>query len=137
MTDPGKDPRREVLDLLQNLYKEYMAGRLGLHKDHLTNDVVLLGPGDPRVLRGKESYLSYLRALSQKAWLRKFKTHAEDVKVFSETAVVSEIYTSQLRIKGKDYQETGRTTAVMIRRNGKWYVTHMHMESLARNRIVV
>lgn len=137
MASPGKDLRQEVADLLQNLYKEYMSGRLGLHKDHLTDDVVLLGPGDPRVIKGKEAYLDYLRKLSQKAWLRKVKTRVEDVKLLGDMVIVAEVYTSQVHIRGKDYQETGRTTAIVVYRNGKWHVTHMHMETLARNRIVV
>jgi hypothetical protein len=136
MASAAKDPRQEVVDLVDSLYRDYQRGSLKLHRASLAQDVVLLGAGDPRVLKGKESYLSYLRTASKKSRLHNLRTRVEDLKFLNDLAILVQSYTSQLEIEGRPYQEVGRVTTVLIARGGHWYLTHVHMESLARNPIV-
>jgi len=136
MSEPAEDPRQQIVDLIDSLYQDYRQGSLKLHRASLAEDVVLLGAGDPGVLRGRESYLGYLRTAAKKAQPRQLITRVEDLKLLGELAILVQTYTSQVHTEGQDYQEVGRVTTVLVLRAGRWHLSHVHMETLARNPIL-
>jgi len=123
----------EAVSLIDELGKDFLSGSLKLHEDRLAEDVILLGAGDPRILRGKDSYLSYLRTASEKAWFRRMDIKSEAVKLIGDLAVLVGTYSTESQVKGKDYLEYGRQTALLVRRHGRWFLVLVHMETLARN----
>ncbi len=135
-TDTDEKSRQEVLRLLEAMRQDYVRGSLKLYKEHLAEDAVSLGIGDPGVRKGKESCLEYLRLSTQKGLVHDVQTEVEDVRFFGDLAIVVESFTSRYKIKGESYRDAGRSTSVLQHRKGRWYVIHSHMERLASNRVI-
>ena len=134
--DTDEKSRQEVLRLLEAMRQDYVRGSLKLYKEHLSEDAVSLGIGDPGVRKGKESCLEYLRVSSQKGLVNDVQTETEDVRLVGDLAIVVESFTSRYKIKDESYRDYGRSTSVLQLRKGRWYVIHSHMERLASNRVI-
>lgn len=135
-TDTDDKSRQEVVRLLEAMRQDYMRGSLKLYKEYLSDDAVSLGIGDPGVRKGKESCLEYLRLSTQKGLVQDVQAKTEDVKLVGDVAIVVESFTSRYKIKDESYRDYGRSTSVLQRRRGRWYVILSHIERLASNRII-
>lgn len=128
--------KQDILRLLEALRQDYVQGNLTLYKEHLAEDAVVLGIGDPGIRKGKESFLEYLRLSAQKGSMRKVSTELADVKLVGDVAIVSETYITQYEIKGDSFQDCGRSTSILVNKEGCWYASHFHLERLATNRVI-
>ena len=135
-TDTDDKSRQEVIRLLEAMRQDYMRGSLKLYKEHLSEDAVSLGIGDPGVRKGKESCLEYLRLSTQKGLVLDVRTETEDVRLVGDLAIVVESFTSRYKIKDESYRDYGRSTSIMQLRKGQWYLIHSHIERLASNRVI-
>ena len=135
-TDTDEKSHQEVLRLLEAMRQDYMRGSLKLYKEHLSEDVVSLGIGDPGIRKGKESCLEYLRLSTQKGLVQDVQTETEDVRLVGDFAIVVETFTSRYKIKDESYRDYGRSTSVLQHRKGRWYVIHSHLERLASNKVI-
>ena len=109
-------------------------GSLKLYKEHLSEDAISLGIGDPGVRKGKESCLEYLRLSTQKGLVQ--EVQAETVKLLGDLAIVVESFTSRYKIKDESFRDYGRSTSVLQLRKGRWYVILSHIERLASNKVI-
>jgi len=135
-TNTDDKSRQEVIRLLEAMRQDYMRGSLKLYKEHLSEDAVSLGIGDPGVRKGKESCLEYLRLSTQKGLVLDVRTETEDVRLVGDLAIVVESFTSRYKIKDESYRDYGRSTSIMQLRKGRWYIIHSHIERLASNRVI-
>ena len=127
---------REIQQLLDALRHDLLEGSVRLFREHFTDDAVVLAFDDPRIFVGKESSIEYIRGLSQLTKFRKLDGEIEHFKLHGDVAIVLERGTSRYEVRGQMYQDTGRTTWVLLRQDNRWRVTHFHLESMATNPIV-
>ena len=97
-TDTDERSRQEVLRLLEAMRQDYVRGSLKLYKEHLSEDAISLGIGDPGVRKGKESCLEYLRLSTQKGLVQEVQAETEDVKLLGDLAIVVGSFTSRYKI---------------------------------------
>lgn len=127
--------RQEVLEVLREMRRGYVKGNLKPYEEHLADDVVVLGIGDERVHLGKERALDYLRVSQQKGWMRDVKAEVKSVRFIDSLALVVETYTTDYMVKGESFRSMGRATSVLRGEGEHWYLTHVHLETLATNRV--
>ena len=127
---------REIQQLLDALRHDLLEGSVRLFREHFTDDAVVLAFDDPRIFVGKESSIEYIRGLSELTKFRTLDGEIEHFKLHGDVAIVLERGTSRYEVRGQMYQDTGRTTWVLLRQDNRWRVTHFHLESMATNPIV-
>jgi ketosteroid isomerase-like protein len=135
-TDTDDKSRQEVLRLLEAMRQDYMRGSLKLYKEHLSEDAISLGIGDPGIRNGKKSCLEYLRLSTRKGSVLDVQTKTEDVRLVGDLAIVVESFTSRYKIKDESYRDYGRSTSILQLRKGRWYMIHSHIERLASNKVI-
>lgn len=136
MTEGEEAARREVLLLLDGLREDVRRGTIGLHRKHLAEDAVVLAMDDPKVFQGKEACLEYFRLLGQQVRFHELDAEMESLKIVGEVAVALERCTTKYDVEGRSYRDNARITTVLVREGDRWLLTHLHLESLAPNRIV-
>lgn len=127
---------REVEQLLSGLRQELVHGSTRLFRQHLAPDAVILPLDDPGIYQGKDDCLEYIRRIQQQTNLKSLNATIENLKICGDTAVVLERGHTQYEVRGQRFSDIARTTWALFRSNGRWLVTHIHLESLAPNRIV-
>ena len=127
---------REIQQLLDALRHDLLEGSVRLFREHFADDAVVPAFDDPRIFVGKESSIEYIRGLSQLTQFRTLDGEIEHFKLHGDVAIVLERGTSRYEVRGQMYQDTGRTTWVLLRQDNRWRVTHFHLESMAINPIV-
>jgi ketosteroid isomerase-like protein len=136
MTQADERTRREISTLLDGLRDDVKRGTITLYRRHLAADAVVLAMEDPRIFHGKEACLEYLRLLGQQVHFHELDGEMEDLKVIGDVAVALERYETKYEVQGRSYRDTARVTTVLVRDGSRWLLTHLHLESLAPNRIV-
>ena len=128
--------RREIGQLLSGLRRDLAEGSVTLYREHLAEDASILAIDNPRTFKGKSACLEYIRCVSQETRFQSLEGEIEELKLIGDVAIVIEGVTARYEVRGETYTDTARTTAVLCRNGGRWLVTHLHLESLAANRII-
>ncbi len=126
----------DVVSLVKGLRQDVLQGTVKLFKEHLSEDAVVVAEDDVRIFRGRESCLEYFRTMGQRARIRWLKGNVENLKLVGDIAIVVETQTYQYEVKSEAYLNNGRATSVFTYQHGRWYLTHLHMDILASNRII-
>lgn len=130
-----KEPK-EIEQLIDALRQELVKRSVKLFREYLAPDAIILALDDPRIYKGKDECLEYIRLVEQRTDLEKLEASIEDLKIAGDAAVVLERASTQYVVRGQTFHDTARTTWVLLRQGGPWRVTHIHLESLAPTRVV-
>ena len=110
---------RDAWEAIKNKQTDKLA-------DYYADDASIFTSDQAYRISGKDQVVGNLKSWLASSDLRAYQMLDPQVQVFGNTALLSYYFTYSGVTGGKDFSESGRFTAVFVKRGGKWLCVHEH-----------